>query len=188
MSAGLIVADGLCTYFGGPYDPDTHTYRTPTFRVDNMNGPVFRRAAPNRDDHDTDYGDLEQPGTPIGCSVLVILEHGFEHRSAVAGATSGLKHVEWTVRMHGFLRSVSAYAEDVQDAGYALVDAIRARIETDRTCGTGGFEAGYGVGFQVAEGGEPWLRWELSPVFTSPKQLSKQYMMVEFTADQYIQA
>jgi hypothetical protein len=90
--------------------------------------------------------------------------------------------------MHCFLRSEAAYVEDLQDATYALVDAIRAHIQADRTCGTGGFEAGYGVGVQVGEGGEPWIRWTISPVWTGPKDLSKGYLLLEFDADQYVQA
>lgn len=187
MSSAGIVANQLCTYFGGPYDDTTHTYRTPKITVANMDGPIFRRAAPKRDDHDTDYG-LGGVGIPVGCMVMVLLERGEELRAAVAGAVSGLKHLRWVVRMHCFLRCTSAYAEDLQDATYDLIDAIRARIEADRTCGSGGFEAGYGVGFQVAEGGEPWLRWDMSPVWTGPRELSKQYLLVEMDADQYIQA
>lgn len=188
MSSAGIVANGLCTYFGGPYDPDTHTYRTPQITIPNMDGPILRRGNPTSDDHDTDFG-LGQPGVPVGCLILVLLEHGTENRVAVAGATSGLKHVQWITRMHAFLRSVAPNAEDMQDATYDLIDAIRNRIHIDRTCGTGGFEAGYGVGFQVAEGGEPWLKWSMSPVATDKRAgLSKQYVMVEFNVDQYIQA
>lgn len=186
MSAAAI-ADQICRYFGGPYDPATHTYRTPQISVPGMDGPVLRRAAPKRDDHATDYG-LGTPGATTDCLILVLLERGQEERVAVAGASSGLKHVRWTVRLHCFLRSVAGYAEDVQDALYALLDAIRAHIQADRTCGSGGFEAGYGVGFQVGEGGEPWLRWEVSPVHTTPRDLSKAYLLVEFDADEYVQA
>jgi hypothetical protein len=181
------VADGLCTYFGGVYDTVTHTYRTPQITVAGMGGPIFRRAAPKRDDHTTDYS-LTEPGLPVGCLVLVLLEQGEEQRVAVAGATSGLKHVRWQVRMHCFLRAQVEYAEDAQDAAYDLLEAIRTKLHADRTCGTGGFEAGYGLGFQVGEGGEPWIKWRLSPVVTNAKELSKQYVVVEFDADEYVQA
>jgi hypothetical protein len=181
------VADLFCQYFGGAYDPTTHTYRTPQITVANMDGPIVRRAAPKRDDHASDY-TLGTAGIPIGCATVVLLERGVESRAAVAGATSGVKQIRWTVRMHNFLRAASEYAETVQDAQYDLLDAIRAKLEADRTCGTGGFEAGYGVGFQVGEGGEPWIRWEISPVMTTPKDLSKGYVLVEFDADEYIQA
>ncbi len=182
-----IIADHICQYFGGPYDAPSHTYRSPQITVPNVNGPILRRAAPKRDNHLIDY-TLGLPGFPIGCLGLVLLEQGMEQRVAVAGAFSGLKQVRWTVRMHWFLRSEATYAEILQDATYSLLDKIRAHLEADRTCGTGGFEAGYGMGFQVGEGGEPWIRWSMSPVSTSSKDLSKQYLFVEYDADEYVQA
>lgn len=189
MSA-FTVADKLCQYFGGVYDADTHTYRTPQISVPNVGGPIVRRGSPKRDDHAGDY-HVTTPapaGQPIGCLMLILVEQGQEKRVAVAGATSGVKQVRHHVRMHCFLRCESSYSEDAQDASYALVDAIRARIEADRTCGTGGFEAGYGVGFQVGEGGEPWLRWTIAPIHTTPRELSKGYVLLECDADEYIQA
>lgn len=188
MSGAKAVCDALCTYFGGPYDAATHTYRTPAVTVAGLDGPIFRRGSPKRDDHTSDYG-LGAPGLTAGCLVLILAERGQEKRVAMAGATSGLKLVTWTVRMHCFFRSTASYAEDLQDAIYDLLDAVRARIEADRTCGTGGFEAGYGVGFQVGEGGEPWISWDISPVMTIPdKDLSKGYLVIQYAADQYIQA
>jgi hypothetical protein len=181
------VADAICQYFGGAYNATTHTYATPQITVPKLGGPIYRRGAPKRDDHATDYG-LTQPGIQAGCLCMVIIERGEEKRIAHAGAVSGVKHITWTVRMHFFIRSESTYVEDLQDTLYDLLDAVRARIEADRTCGTGGFEAGYGVGFQVAEGGAPWLQWHISPVETTPKELSKGYLLVEFDADQHIQA
>lgn len=181
-------ADQLCRYFGGAYDAVTHTYRTPQLSVPGMDGPIVRRAAPKEDDNTSDYS-LGNPGVPVGCLIIILLEEGEEQREALAGPTSGLKHVAWSVRMHCFLRAASAWGEDAQDAQYALLDAIRARIEADRTCGTGGFESGYGVGLQVGEGGSPWLKWKLSPIATDEMAgMSTGYLLVEFNADQYIQA
>jgi hypothetical protein len=181
------VADAICTYFGGAYNATTHTYATPQITVAKLGGPIFRRGTPKRDDHATDYG-LTQPGIPAGCLAMVLISHGEEQRAAHAGATSGLKLVKWSVQIHFFIRSESSYTEELQDTLYDLLDAVRARIEADRTCGTGGFEAGYGVGFQVGEGGAPWLKWHVAPVDASFKELSKGYLLVEFDADQYIQA
>lgn len=188
MSGAKAVCDALCTYFGGPYEAARHSYRTPQITVAGLDGPVFRRGIPKRDDHATDYHVTGTPGTSAGCLVQILAEQGQEKRVAVAGATSGLKHVTWSIKMHCWFRSTAAYIEDLQDNVYDLLDAIRARIEADRTCGTGGFEAGYGVGFQVGEGGEPWLRWDIAPVVVTSKDLGKSYMKIEFAADQYIQA
>lgn len=186
MSA-VNVADQVCTYFGGAYDATTRTYRTPALSVTNLDGPIVRRSVPKRDDHNTDY-TLGVPGVPAGCLILVQLERGKEQRVAVAGAISGVKHVSWSVKMHCFIRAAFEFVEDLQDVCYELLDAIRVHIETDRTLGTGGFEAGYGVGLQAGEGGEPWLQWTVAPVWTNKKDLSKGYLLVEFNADQYIQA
>lgn len=186
MSGAKAVVDGLCQFFGGPYDATTHTYRTPQITVPSLDGPIYRRAAPKRDDKATDY-TLGTPGIAAGCMAWAVAERGKEQRVAMAGATSGLKHVSWSIRMHHFFRATSLFSEDLQDVVYDTLDAERARIESDRTCGTGGFEAGYGVGFQVGEGGEPWIQWTISPVATID-DLSKAYMVIEFNADQYIQA
>lgn len=187
MSSAGTVANQLCTYFGGTYEPTSHTYRSPQITVPGIDGPVFRRSPPVSDDHDTDYYTEHQQ--PIGCLMEVLLEHGSENRVAVAGPTSGLKHVQWICRIHAFLRSNGPFAEDLQDATYELIDAVRAHLQADRTCGSGGFEAGYGVGFQIGEGGDPWLKWVMSPVSTiRTSALSTQYVMWEFNVDQYVQA
>lgn len=184
------VIDKMCQYFGGAYDPATHTYRTPQIVVPNMSGPIVRRSAAKHDDHNTDFHVTSPPpvGVPIGCLILVTIEGGTEKRVAVAGATSGVKQVRHSVRMHCFFRAEVAYVEDAQDALNAFVDAVRARLHADRTCGSGGFEAGYDIGFQVGEGGEPWLRWSIAPISTTSKDLSKGYVRFEFDADEYIQA
>lgn len=189
MSAASIV-NKLCTYFGGPYDDATHTYRTPQISVPGLSGPILRRGAPKHDDHASDYY-VATPlpvGVTMGCLILVIAEQGTEKRVAVAGAVSGVKHVQHQIKLHCFLRCEVSYAEDAQDIEYALIDAVRAHIEADRTCGSGGFEAGYGVGFQVGEGGEPWLRWRAAPISTTSRELSKGYVLFEFAADEYVQA
>ena len=187
MSGAKAVVDALCVFFGGPYDATTHTYRTPQFAVTNLDGPVFRRAEPKRDDKNTDYHATGTAGHLAGCLAWIVAERGEEKRAAMAGAVSGLKQVRWTIRIHCFFRSGVSFAEDLQDVVYDTLDGFRARIEADRTAGTGGFEAGYGVGFQIGEGGEPWLKWDISPV-ASVNDLSKAYMVIQFAADQYIQA
>lgn len=185
--SGASIANQLCVYFGGPYVAGQHSYRTPQITVPNMD-PVVRRATPKRDDHQGDYFAAPNPGVPIGCLIFIHLARGREKRIAVAGATSGVKHVTWNAGLHCFLRCESSYVEDAQDAEYALLDAIRAHIEADRTCGSGGFEAGYGVGFQAGEGDSTGIEWDLSPVVTTPRDLSKAYVSVTFAVSELIQA
>lgn len=180
--------DQVCKYFGGAYDAATHTYRTPQLAVSGLDGPIVRRSPPRSDDHNTDYHQTGATPGSMGCSMQVQMLRGQEKRVAVAGAVSGLKHVSWTVNLHSFVRSTTGFVEDLADVMYALLDAIRTHIEADRTLGTGGFEAGYGVGLQAGEGGDPWLRWEGPFMESTPKGLSKGYLLVEFDCDQYIQA
>lgn len=187
MSA-VVAVDAICKYFGGAYDPTTRTYRTPQISVPNLDGPIVRRSPPKRDDHQADFHQNNATPGNAGCMLAVQMLRGEEKRVAVAGAVTGIKQVAWTVNLHFMTRASVAYAEDHMDALYALLDAARNHIHADRTLGTGGFEAGYDVGLQAGEGGDPWLRWEGPHVETTPKDLTKGYLMLEFACDQYIQA
>lgn len=182
------IADQLCQFFGGPYDPVTHTYRTPQISVPNAS-PVFRRAAPKRDDHQGDFFAVATAGMPIGCLVEIFLESGADLR--LAPGTPGIREVNHTVHMHAFIRAAENYAEDAQDAEYDLIEAIYERLLSDRTAGSGGIEAGFGVGFQIGEAashGQPWFRWQLSPVEVTPRELCKAYLHIEFDAVELRQA
>jgi hypothetical protein len=175
----VIVRDTICQFFGGPYDAATRTYRTP--QVAGLG--VVRRAWAKNDDHNDYYLGMP-PGTACGSQMVVQLGDGHEQRVAMAGATSGYKKVAYAVTLNLFLRGEVAYAEDAQDSWYALRDALIAKIRTDRTCGSGGFEAG---GFQVGEGGEPWIRWHMEEANTS-EELSLGYLSIEFEAHEYVEA
>lgn len=181
------IANQICTFFGGAYDATTHTYRTPQLTIPNAS-PVVRRAAPKRDDHQEDYYAAATDGMPVGCLILVLIEGGSDTREAPG--QPGIREVRHTIRMHAFLRCLDSYAEDAQDTQYALLDAVRAKLLTDPTCGSGGFEAGYLTGFQVGEAsrGQSWFRWTLSPVETTPRELSKAYLQMEFEAVEIAQA
>lgn len=181
-------ADQICQFFGGPYDAETRTYRSPQIVVPNAS-PVFRRAAPKRDDHQSDYWAVQTPGSPVGCLVEVFLEKGRDRR--IAPGSPGMREIGHIVHMHCFLRCAEDYAEDAQDAQYDLLDAIYAKLLTDRGAGSGGIEAGFGVGFQIGEAsevGDEWFRWELFPVTTTPRELSKAYTHIEFDAVELRQA
>lgn len=181
------IANQICVFLGGPYDAKTHTYRTPQITVANTS-PVVRRAAPKRDDHQSDWFAVASPGTPVGCLTIATLESGADQREAPG--TPGLREVHHVVHLHTFLRCQEEYAEDAQDAQYAVLDAIYARLLTDRTAGSGGIEAGYGIGFQIGEvsRGQSWYRWQLAPVETTPRELSKAYLHIEFDAVELRQA
>lgn len=179
MSAAS-VADALCTFFGGDFDYTSRTYRTPQLSVPGVAMGVVRRGRPKRFDNNDFY--LGQVGAPTGCMMYVLLNPGDEIREAYGGSLYGLKRVRHDVTMDVLIRSESAYAEDVQDAEYALRDAIVARIHADRTCGSGGIEAG---GFQVGEGGTPGIRWVVGdPVSHAEK--TEALLRCTFAADEYL--
>lgn len=171
------VRDGICRWFGGPYDPATRSYRTP--QVDGLG--VVRRARPKSDDEVDYYLGQPAAGALIGSQMLVHIGSGVESRSAIAGAYGGLKFLQSSVVLHVFLRSNAEFAEDAQDAFYDLLDALKDRLREDRCMGTGGWENG---GFQVGEGGAPWIRWHMEPAETSA-EMTQGYLAVEFQADYY---
>ncbi|MGH3827309.1 MAG: hypothetical protein ACRDQX_09070, partial [Pseudonocardiaceae bacterium] len=115
MSA-LTVADTIASYFGGPYDPDTHSYRTPQLVVPNVAMGVVRRARPKRVDNTDFY--LGAAGAPTGCIIYVLVTPGQETREGLGGSLYGLKRVRHDVTMDCLIRSEAPYAEDTQDALY----------------------------------------------------------------------
>lgn len=180
----LTVADTIATFLAGPYDAATRLYHSSTPGTPVVAGLYsLKRARPKQwDGAEYDYG--MQPGvTQIGCTGIVLVEGGTESRIAVAGATSGVKMVRHDVQIDFMLRGTSAHAEDVEDAQRALWDAVVARIRSDRTCGSGGFEVG---GFQIAET-DPWLRHTFSSVTTS-NNVSKAAMILTTEAHELVQA
>lgn len=179
MPAASIV-NQLCTYFGGPYDPNSHSYRSPQLVVPGMAMGATRRAKPKRFDA-ADY-TLGAVGADIGCALYIFLTPGDESREGIGGATGGLKKVRHFVWMDFLIRSTSAYAEDVQDVMYNLQTAVTDHIHADRTCGSGGIEAG---GFQIGEGGSPWIHWIFSDPYTNTEE-TKTTVRVNFAADEYI--
>lgn len=167
------VRDGVCRWFGGPYDPNSRSYRTP--QVPNLG--VVRRARPKREDNADFYLGAPASGAVMGSWMWVHIDSGVESRAAIAGAFGGLKEIECAVMLHVFLRSTVEFAEDAQDAFYDLAIAIQDRIREDRCLGTGGFENG---GFDVGEGA-PWLRWSMAPAETNA-EMTRGYLHVEFRA------
>jgi hypothetical protein len=172
------VQDQICQFFGGPYDVVTHDYRTP--QVAGL-GQV-RRAFPKREDQ-ADF-TLGQPGVDSGSVMVVWLLDGNEKRIALAGAVDGRKEVRHVVQFHVFIRSTASYAEDAQDYAYGLLDAIRDRIHSDRTCGSGGFEAG---AFQVGEGDSPRFEWHMEQGNTS-EDVTQIYLLVSTDALEIVAA
>jgi hypothetical protein len=177
------VLQQTCQYFGGSvYDNQFKHYGNP--QVPGL-GSV-RRAFPKNFDESEDHFLNAAPGTMSGCSMVVEIYEGVESRVAMAGATNGLKYCKYKVILNCYIISMEPYAEDTQDYVYELRDNIIALIRLDRTLGSGGFEAGVGVGFMVGEGGEPWITWRMSQP-DADENRTKQYLMIEFDAQQFDQ-
>lgn len=183
MSA-FSVADQICRFFGGTYDPTTHTYRSPQIYPPGVVMGAIRRARPKRLDLSDYFLGINRFGASVGCQVYVRLFGGREIREGFGGATAGMKQVRHDVVMNCMLRSDADYAEDVGDGMYSLLDTIRNYIHTDRTMGSGGIENN---GFMVGEGGLPGISWTMSDVVSTAEK-SEALLRVMFTADEFIQA
>lgn len=180
MSAAS-TSDQIARYFGGQYDPVTHTYRSPQIYPQGIIVGAIRRARPKRLDA-ADYF-LGQFGAPVGSQIYIRLSSGREIRTGLGGSLYGEKQVRHDVTMNCLLRGDSGYPEDVQDGMYALLDTIRSYIHSDRTLGTGGIENN---GIMVGEG-SPWITWTMSDVISTAEE-SKALLRVMFSADEFIQA
>lgn len=179
--SSVSVINQLGVFFGGPYDAARRLYATPG--APSVAGLyTVRRAWPKRhDDAEFFYGTITPQRT--GAQGVLFEARGQEHRVALGGATSGVKRQRHMIDFAVFVRSTEAYAEDALDFTYGVRDAIFAKIRTDRTCGSGGFELG---GFQVGET-DPWLTWRLSEPVTSA-EVTKLYLVISFEAHEYLQA
>lgn len=189
------VTDQLCQFLGGPYDAFTKTYRTPQIALTGCS-PVVRRAAPRHDDHQSDYwATAVADGLPYGTLIEVFNEEGGDQR--VAPGQPGLREVHHRLVINVFIRALREKSEDVQDFQYQLLDVIRAKFYSDRTAGSGGFEAGINpatgdsFGFQFGEdsrGGGSWFRWKMYPIETTERGLSKTYIYLEADAVEFHQS
>lgn len=131
------VLDGICRYFGGPYDEQTRTYRSSTVPAVG----AVRRAFPKRDDH-ADFFNGQAPGARTGALMVVTIYRQKEFRVALGGPTSGAKQVNYEVALVCYLRSRTPHAEDAQDDAYQLRDDIVEHMRADRTLGGAVFTAG----------------------------------------------
>jgi hypothetical protein len=171
------VLDGICTYFGGPYDPVTRTYRSsPITGVG-----VVRRAWPKRDDH-ADFFNGQDPGARTGCMIVVYIPRKSESRLTVGGPHGGNKNVLYEVQLACYIRSRAASAEDAQDDTFALEDALVELMRLDRELGGCVFEAG-----EHADGGSGSIDFDYGQPETSA-EMTKSFLLMSFTAVEIISA
>jgi hypothetical protein len=180
------VLDQVCQFFGGPYDANTHTYRTPPAPLLAAGLSVVRRAWAKRDDFFDYTANLGSPvgvGVATGCQMVAQIGDTRDHRVALP-AIQGRRKVHYAIDLHCFIWSKARYAEDCQDFTYTLRDALVAKIRTDPTLGTGGIENN---AFQVGEGsedggGEIVTHMEQA---ASEAEDTKAYLLISFEAHAY---
>lgn len=185
MSSSSVI-DQIGVFFGGAYVAAFKCYNTP--QVAGLG--AVRRGKPK--DADAAQWYLGMPaGTAFGSVMVVRLSDGAEKRVAFAGPVSGGKKVSHEVVLQVFVRSTALDAEDVEDYTRTLLDALRDRLHSDRTCGSGGLDGQPTPGFEIGEDydgpGSDLIEWHLSDVETSAN-LSKQYLTIHFSASEYIEA
>lgn len=167
--------DTVCQYFGGAYDAATHTYHTPT-----VAGLGVVRRAWAREDWAGEYWNGLTVGTPTGCIMVVQIPDIIDGPRVALPGIQGRRFVRYGVELHCFFMSKALFVEDCQDAVYALRDAVTAKIRTDPTLGSGGFEAG---NFDAGEGQTPiTARIEQGGTVDG---LTQAYMRISFEAHAY---
>lgn len=171
------VRDGVCRWFGGEYDESSRTYRNP--QVAGLG--TVRRSRPKVQDDAEYYLGAPSSGQLIGSTMLVHVDSGEEIRATFAGQFGGLKLIRSAVVLHVFLTSNASFAEDATDGFYELLDRIKDRLRADPCLGSGGFENG---GFDAAEGGAPWLRWQMAAPVPNG-EVTEAYATVEFIVRYY---
>lgn len=182
-TAGTAVAvrDAIGAYLVGPYSAARRAFMPLIIGAPPISGLNMARRSWDKDDDRADFTRDAPAGTKSGALAIIQLAAGEERRASVPIGT-GRKRAAYRLQLHVYVASTEPYAEDAQDWAYALRDAIFARIRADPTCASGGFELG---GFQIGEGGDPWLRWSMPPPETNA-QLTRIYMLIEAEAHQYI--
>jgi hypothetical protein len=171
------VLNGICRYFGGPYDDATRTYRaSPVAGVG-----VVRRAWAKDDNHE-DYFNGMDAGARTGCQIIVWIPRRSEQRFAVAGPHGGQKNVRYDIELAVYVRSRTPLAEDAQDDVYALQDALVEWMRADRTLGAACFEAG-----EAVDGGQGSIDFEYGQPETKAG-LTKSFFLMSFTALEIVQA
>lgn len=171
------VLDGICRYFGGPYDPNTRTYRaSPVSGVG-----IIRRGWAKRD-VPAGYFRGMPAGARTGSQGVFWIPRRSEQRFALGGPHGGMKNVRYEIEGAFYVRSRTQHAEDAQDDMYALQDALVEWMRADRTLGGACFEAG-----EFVDGGQGSIDFENAQPETTT-ELTKSFFLMSFTALEIVSA
>lgn len=135
------VKDQVAQFLGGTYRTETHDYRTAAVGGTNITGLALVRRGYAKHEDFADFFAGAAAGAETGAWMAVWIPDKIERRLTTP-AVVGRKHVRYVVELHCYVWSKARYAEDCSDFIDALDKAIVARIRTDPTLGTGGFEVG----------------------------------------------
>jgi hypothetical protein len=93
---------------------------------------------------DEDYIAGVQPPVLSGAVGFPFVERQHEQRIAVGGATGGMKMITYELAFAVRFKSAQKKGEDADDDHDSVIDAVVARIRSDRTLGGAFWQAGEG--------------------------------------------
>lgn len=170
---------GICTYFGGPYDPDTRTYHSSPLA--DVGVSVVRRAWA-RDDSKAQYFEGLPDGARTGCLIVVHIPRSYENRVALGGEHGGMKRIAYEVELFVYIRSTAPHAEDAQDDTYTLRDALVEWMRQDRTLGGAVAQAG-----EYIDGAAGGIEFQYGQAEVTAG-LVKDFLQMTFGAIEYVEA
>lgn len=171
------ITDLIAQYFGGPYSAADHGYIASTI----AGVGTWKRSWAKLDDFTT-YVRGMTPGTQTGSIFIVHESEGIDRRLTLP-AVQGRKHTSHVIELYGYFWSTVLYAEDIEDAVYAVRSAIVTALRADPTVGTGGLDAGwFHVGVPDEHGGGGDITWIASAPVTTNREGTKMSLSIHFEA------
>ena len=138
-------------------------------------------AGMNTNTNVADFGAGLPEGAKNGALIQIAMPGpDTEVREAMGGATSGWKRITYRVMIRVFGRSVEEHTEIAQSNFDDVLEAIKARIRTDRTLGNQVFQAGEGqFGIQTEN---------MMPVTDETAGVHELYAQISLQVVEHIQA
>lgn len=167
------VVDQIATFFGGPYNSTTKLYTAPT-----VTGLGLVRAAFHKGEPHADMWLNLPAGTETGSLMIVFCDRQKRTR-LTTGLQTGFKEIRFDVCLHLWTRSYHRDTEDAQADYDTLTDAVIAKIESDPSLGSNGFESG---GFWFAEGDPLGIEVRYNPPATEKNGITNQYAEISGVA------
>ena len=171
------VRQGIAAYFGGStYDSVYRIWRPTPLAASGLAG--VRQFFPKRmSDDDYTYG--YNPPRAMGAVMVVHIPYETEKRVAIGGSSGGVAggilRLTYSAELHLYHMGQTQHAEDSEADFDALVEAVVARIQADRTLGGIVLQAGEGETGITKATSEPFVKGEKT----------ESYGVIRFDADVY---